>query len=384
MSEPIEPQTEVGIGDSDGFAGRVAAVSLTLSAAAEELQRAAERMRTAEDEIAKADLRARAAEEQLAEGERRSAELMDVLQRARQEQNEAETRANGAEQALHVAMERTRSLEERIRDLEASLEEALSRPPVTVVLDQQRNALQQAVASEVRRPLTSILGLTLALKHHDPNSSEGKDMVRQLSANCRKLDRLVTTFLELDRLIDGTMTPNRRRTDMEALVRRVVEETPDLANREVTVHAAHVVTAVDPALTEQMVETLLANAGRRAAPGNPVWVSVLEEPGGVVVAVDDSGPEIPSGLRQALFEALGDTGPVANQRARGATGLSLLSRLAEIHGGRAWVEERAGGGASFRVFLPDVPQETVGAAPEEPSAAASLPQRSAEGEAITI
>ena len=41
------------------------------------------------------------------------------------------------------------------------------------------------------------------------------------------------------------------------------------------------------------------------------------------------------------------------KRARGATGLSLLSRLAEIHGGRCWVEERPGGGASFRVFLPD-------------------------------
>jgi hypothetical protein len=35
-----------------------------------------------------------------------------------------------------------------------------------------------------------------------------------------------------------------------------------------------------------------------------------------------------------------------------ASGLPLLSRLAELHGGRAWVEERAGGGASFRVSLP--------------------------------
>ena len=37
-----------------------------------------------------------------------------------------------------------------------------------------------------------------------------------------------------------------------------------------------------------------------------------------------------------------------------ATGLALLQRLAEVHAGRAWVEEREGGGASFRVFLPDV------------------------------
>jgi K+-sensing histidine kinase KdpD len=33
-------------------------------------------------------------------------------------------------------------------------------------------------------------------------------------------------------------------------------------------------------------------------------------------------------------------------------GLSLVTRFAELHGGRAWVEDRDGGGASFRVYLP--------------------------------
>jgi signal transduction histidine kinase len=33
-------------------------------------------------------------------------------------------------------------------------------------------------------------------------------------------------------------------------------------------------------------------------------------------------------------------------------GLSLVQRFAELHGGRAWVEERRGGGSSFRVHLP--------------------------------
>jgi signal transduction histidine kinase len=36
-------------------------------------------------------------------------------------------------------------------------------------------------------------------------------------------------------------------------------------------------------------------------------------------------------------------------------GLSLVARFAELHGGRAWVEDRPGGGASFKVFLPSTP-----------------------------
>ena len=36
-------------------------------------------------------------------------------------------------------------------------------------------------------------------------------------------------------------------------------------------------------------------------------------------------------------------------------GLSLVLRLAELHGGTAWVEDRPGGGASFQVILPGPP-----------------------------
>jgi signal transduction histidine kinase len=45
-----------------------------------------------------------------------------------------------------------------------------------------------------------------------------------------------------------------------------------------------------------------------------------------------------------------------------STGLAVLERLAEVHAGRAWVEEREGGGVSFRVFLPDVTEVAAEAA----------------------
>jgi signal transduction histidine kinase len=306
----------------------------------------------AEERAARAEQELEHARRAQAEAEERAGRAGEPLEQARVAQAEAEERAQRAEQRLQIAVERARLMEEQIKDLDSKVSEAEARPQVTVIVDDERTALQEAVAADVRRPLTSILGLTLALKHADPQSPDGSDMIRQLATNARKLDRLVGEMLALDQIANGVFEPNLRRTDIEALVRRVVEEAPDLANRDVKIEAEHVAIQVDPALAEQMVETLLSNAGRRTAPGSPVWVKISSDQGGAVIAVDDTGPEVPPGLRGAMVAALADEGPGA-RRTRGATGLTLLARLAEIHGGRAWVEERPGGGASFRVFLPN-------------------------------
>ena len=164
--------------------------------------------------------------------------------------------------------------------------------PVGAVADKDRSALKDALATEVRRPLTSILGVSLALRHSDPDSRDGRELVRQLEASARKLDRMVSVLLELDRLADGTLRLNRRRSDLQALVRRVVEGSPDLASRNIHVEAEKVVVPVDPFIVEQMVETLLSNAGRRTSSDGSLWITVSSDP---------RAPSSPSPTRAPMF-----------------------------------------------------------------------------------
>ncbi len=359
--EPFDPETLASAeraADEAGLVSRVSAASFQVSQATEGLEQVAGLLRAAEELAKDVDTQRREADQALADVEAQRADLGEMLALARSEAAEAEQRAVAAEERLQQALERSFSLEARLDDGPGA--EPVARGPrqLTVIVDDQREELREAVATELRRPLTSIMGLTLAMKHADPSTSNGATMIKQLGASARRLERLVVQLIELDGIANGSFVPSKRRVDLKAIVRRVVEETPDISELDVRVHAEHAAVETDPALTEQMVEILLTNASRRSAAGSPVWVQVSSDPSGAVIAVDDTCDEIPAGMRVegAAAGSPDGSGP-GQKRQKGATGLALLSRLAELHGGKAWVEARSGGGASFRVFLPSASQE---------------------------
>lgn len=100
------------------------------------------------------------------------------------------------------------------------------------------------------------------------------------------------------------------------------------------------------------MENLLINAVRHTSVGTPIWVRVEATEDGAVIVVEDAGPGVPPKMRQEIFEAFRQ-GPTAPPHSPGVgIGLALVARFAALHGGRAWVEDRPGGGASFRVFFP--------------------------------
>jgi signal transduction histidine kinase len=116
-------------------------------------------------------------------------------------------------------------------------------------------------------------------------------------------------------------------------------------------------------MVERIVENLLANAERHTTPDTPVWVRLTRPDQGVLITVEDAGAGVPPALRAALFEPFRQ-GPQVPAHAPGVgIGLTLVARFAELHGGSAWVEERPGGGASFRVLLCDPPTPPAAAAP---------------------
>ena len=252
---------------------------------------------------------------------------------------------NDPEEALRQVLERERQALERERQAARELR----------ALDEMKNTFLDAVSHELRTPLATVIGIALTLQRSGSSltAEDTADLVDRLVADAGKLDRLLADLLDLDRLSKGIVTPQRSPTDLAALVSRIAQEWRQRSGRRLELMVEPVVAWVDAAKVERVVENLLANASRHTTPDTAVWVRVARRDEGVLLAVEDAGGGVPRELRATLFEPFRQ-GPGAPPHAPGVgIGLSLVARFAELHGGRAWVQDRPGGGASFRVLLPD-------------------------------
>ncbi len=263
-------------------------------------------------------------------------------------------------------------------DLERALEVEREATVRLRALDEMKDTFLQAVSHDLRTPLAAILGLAITLERGDVGLApeETRELAGRIEHNARRLERLVTNLLDLDRLARGVLTPAFEPTDVGALVRRMVAESDPALHEQVSVSTEHVVVPIDPPKVERIVENLLVNAVRHTPHGTSISVSVVALEEGAMIVVEDEGGGVPQELREKIFEEFRQ-GTDAPQPSPGVgVGLTLVRRFAEMHHGRAWVEEREGGGASFRVFLPTVHPET----PAEPT----RPQAQGAGQASTI
>jgi two-component system sensor histidine kinase KdpD len=107
---------------------------------------------------------------------------------------------------------------------------------------------------------------------------------------------------------------------------------------------------VDPLLFSQVLTNLLENAAKHTPPGSSVEVAARATPAAVILEVADDGAGIPAGQEETIFEKF-QRGPEAKGAGAGL-GLAICRGIVAAHGGTITAENRAGGGALFRVTLP--------------------------------
>ena len=217
-------------------------------------------------------------------------------------------------------------------------------------LDETKTAFLTAVSHELRTPLAVVSGLAETLVHRRDVLDE--DVRRRIEdgllQHSHRVIRLLDELLDVDRLSRGTLRMQRVETDVAALVRRTVAESPVAQRCQVTA-PQRLVTWLDEVQFQHLLGNLLSNA-EKYAPQGQVRVHLHQLSGDRIrLRVSDDGPGIAEDDRGRVFEPFVRLDEGHPQPGTGV-GLTLVAEFARLHGGRARIGD--GPGTTVVVDLP--------------------------------
>jgi two-component system phosphate regulon sensor histidine kinase PhoR len=215
------------------------------------------------------------------------------------------------------------------------------------------------VSHDLRTPLTSIMGyVELALDDTgEPKlDDERRGFLEVVSRSSYRLMRLVDDLLFVARLQAGRLDLTPSLLDLAALARQAAEE----ARRQASAKGVELVFEGDESVEIdadkgrmfQLLDNLVSNAIKFTPEGGRVEVCVALN-GGAVLEVRDTGIGLTQEEAARVFERFFRTENAVQDQVPGTgLGLFIAQAIAEAHGGRISAQPREGGGAVFRVVLP--------------------------------
>jgi K+-sensing histidine kinase KdpD len=242
----------------------------------------------------------------------------------------------------------------RLQDLNAQIAEHASRMAVLQQVDEQRVALLRSVSHDLRTPLATIRAVATDLRDsgdlHDERTRQ--ELLKSVSDEAERLDRLVGNLLSMSRIEAGSMRIEDQAVDFTELLQltalRLGHVFPQ-AVVEVQIDPDLPLINGDPVLLDEVVSNLLENAARYAPAGSTVTLMLTATAHNTVtLIVRDHGPGVAPGSADHIFQPFW-RGADSNSS---GLGLAIVRAIVEAHGGKIGVVDTPGGGATFEVQLP--------------------------------
>ncbi len=225
--------------------------------------------------------------------------------------------------------------------------------------DRRKDEFLAVLAHELRNPLAPMRNALDVLRLRTPDEPLLGRARAIIDRQLLHLSRLVDDLLDLSRVTQGRIQLQRTRVAVSVVVAHAVEvSTPIIEESghhlEVSVPREPILVEGDVTRLAQIVGNLLNNAAKYTPPGGRIKVTATREQDEVRIDVEDNGIGIPGDMLPHIFDMFVQVNPSLDRTQSGlGIGLTLVSRLTAMHGGR--VEARSAGlgkGSTFSVRLP--------------------------------
>jgi signal transduction histidine kinase len=261
------------------------------------------------------------------------------------------TSADAVRIALGRSYRRAVGRVEKLAGEKAQLEELL----------RLREELADMIVHDLRNPLTVIsngLQLLEGVAIQEADRKYADVVVDTMGRASQRMERLVDTLLDIARLELGL-----KPLDVRPLIEEAILEERHLAEAkgvtlEADLSAEPPDVSADGEVLQRVLINLLDNALKFTPAAGRVWVEVHPQAEAVRIDVVDTGPGIPVGERERVFEKFTQVRRQAEDRHGSGLGLTFCRMAVEAHGGRIWVEDGPGGtGSRFAFTVPRATNE---------------------------
>ncbi len=228
-------------------------------------------------------------------------------------------------------------------------------------LDRQKDMLTSTLVHDLRQPLTAVIG-GLEGVHDNPDlPQDTKALIDIAYRGGTELLDMVNDLLDVTRLEADHPVIQLQLVTPADFISGGVEALQQLAHNhdiEIRIDWPQDVPPVygDPERLRRVVANLVGNSLKVTPSGGEVSVSARTDDHRprLLVSVSDTGPGVPKGFEQRIFDKFATVGNSRPSSGRASTGLGLTfcKMIVEAHGGEIWVESKLGRGATFTFSIP--------------------------------
>jgi CheY-like chemotaxis protein len=228
--------------------------------------------------------------------------------------------------------------------------------------NQSKTRFLAAVSHDLMQPLNAARLFSAALSHQDDGlSSEAQKLVQHLDSSLRSAEDLISDLLDISRLENGKINPDRKPFAFNELFDTLGAEFKALAQEQgltFRVRGSHLRIDSDIKLLRRILQNFLTNAFRYAK--GPVLLGVRRRGGELCLEVWDRGPGIPEDKQQVIFEEFKRLDSHQTRAEKGlGLGLAIADGLCRVLGHTLRVRSWPGRGSVFSVSVPLARTQTV-------------------------
>lgn len=212
------------------------------------------------------------------------------------------------------------------------------------------------VSHDLRTPLTSINGYVLGMIDGLIKPENYPKYLANMKEEINRLIKLSGNILEVAKIQGGAVKLNITDIKVDDEIRNVIQSMQILADEKkiqiILECPEDLRINADLDRFKQILLNLLSNAVKYSGEGSKVEINAFLEEGAVRFAVKDNGPGISEENVKFIFDKF-YRGDKSRQNDGGTgLGLNIAKGLAELHGGRIWVESEVGKGTTFSFTMP--------------------------------